>query len=337
MKRVSYEEMSNLFEKILLSRGFIAQDAKAAATIFTQNSLDGIESHGLNRFPVVVDYLDKGAIDPSMVATCEQSMGALERWDGHRGFGPLNAKKAMERACELAKIHGIGLVALGNSNHWMRGGTYGRLAADLGCIGICWSNTMPNMPAWGGKDCKIGNNPVIFSVPKSDGNHVVVDCALSQFSYGKIETTRLSGEQLPVPGGYDKEGNLTTDPSSIEETWRVLPMGYWKGSGLSILLDLIGTVLTDGNSVGKIGTFETESGASQVMIAIDAYKFHDSARTDAIVEEIIRDLKSSIPVEEGGEVRYPGEREMACRAEGLSLGIPVNEEKWAQVLGLSTQ
>ena len=39
-------------------------------------------------------------------------MGAIERWDGHRGFGPLNAKRAMDRACELAKENGIGCVAL---------------------------------------------------------------------------------------------------------------------------------------------------------------------------------------------------------------------------------
>ena len=78
-------------------------------------------SHGLNRFPRVVSYLEKGEIDPNAKATCEMQMGAIERWDGHRGFGPLNAKKAMDRACELAKEYGVGCVALGNNNHWMRG------------------------------------------------------------------------------------------------------------------------------------------------------------------------------------------------------------------------
>ena len=119
----------------------------------------------------------------------------------------------------------------------MRGGTYGWLAAENGCIGICWSNTMPNMPAWGGADRKIGNNPLIMAVPRSNGEHAMVDCAVSQFSYGKIEDCRLRGVQLPVPGGYDTKGELTTDPAEIEKTWRVLPMGYWKGSGLSIMLD----------------------------------------------------------------------------------------------------
>ena len=276
----------------------------------------------------MVEYLDKGEINPDVVATCELSMGAIERWEGHRGFGPLNAKQAMDRAIELAKQYGIGMVALGNSNHWMRGGSYGWQAANAGCIGICWSNTMPNMPAWGGKDRKIGNNPLILAVPKSDGDHVVVDCAVSQFSYGKIEEARLKGQKLPVPGGYDEDGNLTTDPAAIEKTWRVLPMGYWKGSGISVLLDLIATVLTNANSVQKIGTFGDEVGLSQIMIAIDPNKFQDARITDQIVDELVADIKSSIPAQEGGKVFYPGEIEINNRKDNLENGIPVIEEKW---------
>lgn len=332
--RVSYEELLNEFKRVLVSRGFTENLAADAAAVFAQNSLDGVYTHGINRFPRVISYLDKGEIKPDSIASCVSTQGALERWDGHRGFGPLNAKLAMDRACKLAKQYGIGLVALGNNNHWMRGGTYGWQAADQGCIGICWSNTMPNMPAWGGKDKKIGNNPIIFAVPKSNGEHVVVDCAVSQFSYGKIEEARLKGKQLPVPGGYDENGNLTTDPAAIEKTWRVLPMGYWKGSGISILLDLIATVLTDGNSVQKIGTFGDEIGLTQIMIAIDPEKFQSAEKTDAIVDELVRDLHSSIPAETGGIVYYPGEIEIGVRRENKESGIPVIDEVWEQIKAL---
>ena len=269
--RVAYETMLAEFERVLKKYGFTADRAHDAAEIFAQNSLAGVFSHGLNRFPVAVDYLKKGEIDPAAEAECVASFGSMERWDGHRGFGPLNAKRAMDRAVELAKQNGIGLVALGNNNHWMRGGTYGWQAADAGCIGICWSNTCPNMPAWGAKDNHIGNNPLILAVPRSNGEHVMVDCALSQFSYGKLETTRLAGKQLPVVGGYDEEGNLTTDPAAIEKTRRMIPIGYWKGSGLSILLDMIATVLTNANSVAKIGTFGDEIGLSSIMSWVMAF------------------------------------------------------------------
>ena len=91
MKRVAYSEMKEQFARVLGKYGFAPQDAQDAAEIFAQNSLAGVFSHGLNRFPRVVDYLRKGEIDPSARATCVQRMGAIERWDGHRGFGPLNA------------------------------------------------------------------------------------------------------------------------------------------------------------------------------------------------------------------------------------------------------
>ena len=334
MKRIAYEEMKRQFARVLESRGFSAEDARSAGEIFAQNSLAGVYSHGLNRFPRVVEYLDKGEIDPNARATCVMRMGAIERWDGHRGFGPLNAWRAMERACTLAKEYGAGVVALGNNNHWMRGGTYGWLAADRGCIGICWSNTMPNMPAWGGKDRKIGNNPLVMAVPRSNGEHAVIDCAVSQFSYGKIEDCRLRGVQLPVPGGYNEAGELTTDPAEIEKTWRVLPMGYWKGSGLSIVLDLIATVLTNGNSVAKIGTFGDEIGLTQIMIAIDPGKFNTSGETDDIVNGILADVKASVPAQEGGEVFYPGEMELARIRENREQGIPVIEEVWQRVLAM---
>ena len=334
MKRVSYEEMVREFHRVLVKKGFTDERAEAAAEIFAQNSLAGVYSHGLNRFPRVVEYLEKGEINPDIVATCEMQLGAMERWNGHRGFGPLNAKQAMDRAIELARQYGIGMVALGNSNHWMRGGSYGWQAANAGCIGICWSNTMPNMPAWGGKDRKIGNNPLILSVPKSNGDHVVVDCAVSQFSYGKIEEARLKGQKLPVPGGYDEDGNLTTDPGAIEKTWRVLPMGYWKGSGISILLDLISTVLTNANSVQKIGTFGDEIGLSQIMIAIDPGKFQDTETTDHIVDELVADIRSSVPAQEGGKVFYPGEIEIGTRKDNQENGIPVIEEKWNAILAM---
>ena len=332
--RVPYEVMAAEFARVLSARGFRPEDAWAAGEIFAQNSLAGVAGHGLLRFPRLVSYLEKGEIDPLVEPECIASFGNMERWDGHRGFGPLNAQKAMKRACQIAGEYGIGLVALGNNNHWMRGGTYGWQAAEDGFIGICWSNTMPNMPAWGAKDRRIGNNPLIMAVPRSNGEHVLVDCAMSQFSYGKLENSRLNGQQLPVPGGYNAEGKLTTDPGEIEQTWRVLPMGYWKGSGLSILMDLIATILSGGHSVSTIGTFGEEVGLTQIMIAVDPTKFNTVEQTDAIAEQILADLKHSEPIAEDGEVFYPGERSLNNMKENKVLGIPVVESVWETVLNM---
>lgn len=332
--RIKYEDLLTKFEGILISRGFTKENAKKAATIFADNSLDGVYTHGVNRFPKIIELLDKKLIDPSKTATKEFAFGSFERWNGNRGFGPLNAYIAMSRACELAKENGIGIVALGNNNHWLRGGTYGWQACKNGMIGICWSNTIANMPAWGGKDPKIGNNPLVIGVPRSNEEHFVLDFAISQYSYGKVEETRLKGEKLPYPGGYDSNGNLSVDPIEIEKTRRFLPVGYWKGSGLSIALDLIATVLSKGNSVAKITSFEEETGLSQIMIAINPEIESSKVENDKVINLILDDIKNSVLIDENKKIRYPGEKEFKTRKENLVNGIPVLDEIWERIESL---
>lgn len=331
MLRVKFEDMKAEFKRVLLKKGFSEEKAESASQLFTETSCDGVYSHGVNRFPRIFEYIEKGYIDPVAEPNVVANMGAFERWNGNLGLGNITAKKAMDRAIELAKQYGIGAVAIQNTNHWLRGGTYGWQAAEAGCIGICWTNTQPNMPAWGASERRIGNNPIIFSVPRKDG-HIVADVAVAQFSYGQMEAAKLRGEKLPVPGGYDLAGNITNDPVEIEKTWRVLPIGFWKGSGLSILLDLIAAVLSGGNSceeVGKLGG--DEFALSQVLIAIDAERIAGTDAMENIVNSTIDYIKGSQPVEKDGTIFYPGELEKIKRNENLQLGIPVHEEVWNKI------
>lgn len=333
--RVPYANMVQEFKRVLMSRGVSEINAQEAAENFAQTSLDGIYSHGVNRFPRIISYLDRGIIDPNAEPEVEMKSGAMERWNGNLGLGNLNARKAINRACDLAEENGIGIVAIRNTNHWLRGGAFAWEAADRGFISICWTNTMPNMPAYGAKDRKIGNNPFIMGVPRSSGEHVVIDMALSQFSYGKIEEHRINEKPLPVPGGYDTSGEITTDASEIEKTWRVLPIGFWKGSGLSIVLDMVAAILSGGNSVSEIGkNIGDEVALSQVMIAMDPRKFSSMLEADAIVDRIIDDLKTSDPVDARRGVSYPGESTVKRRKENLESGIPVIEEIWDTIINL---
>ena len=171
-----------------------------------------------------------------------------------------------------------------------------------------------------------------MAIPRSNGEHVVVDCAMAQFSYGKIEECKIKGVNLPVPGGFDSQGNPSCDPAEIEKTWRVLPIGYWKGSGLSILLDLIATLLSGGNAVHTIGTFGDEIGLTQIMIAIDPTKFGTVEENDAVINAILADIKASTPARPDGEVRWPGEGMLRTIKENRELGVPVVEEIWESVL-----
>ncbi len=331
--RIPAGTLYDTFEKILLQRGATAENAAWAAQNFTDSSLDGVYSHGVNRFAVLIDCIDRGLVDPAARPVCLSRAGSMERWDGRRGLGNVNARLAMDRACDLALESGMGLVALQNTNHWMRAGAYGWQAARRGCIGICWTNTMPNMPAWGSTDVVLGNNPLVIAVPRTDGDHVVFDCAMSQFSYGRLETTRRRGEQLPVPGGWDEEGQLTTDPAAVEKTRRILPMGYWKGSGLSIMLDLVAAALSGGKTAVETATEKgDETGVSQVMLAFDPSALGDD--TDRLVELVRQSVESAAPEDPNHPPRMPGSRCAAIRRENQQLGVPVDEDVWQKILRL---
>jgi 3-dehydro-L-gulonate 2-dehydrogenase len=318
--RVSYQELYDALVKALMTTPIEVGRARLCARLIAETTRDGVYSHGLNLFPRLMKMIGSGVVDVRAGALRVSGHGGLERWDGCRGIGNLNAYACMEAAIGLSRTHGIGCVALANTNHWMRGGTYGWQAADAGVIGLCWTNTLPNLPPWGATRPRIGNNPLVIAVPAAKGSdaHVVLDMAMSQFSYGALASYRRRQELLPVPGGFDASGELTRDPAAIETSRRPLPIGFWKGSGLSIVLDMMAAVLANGRATHEIpANPEQESGLSQVFIAIDVSSMN-GASAARIVDGIVEHL----------DARYPGERTLETRRRNLADGIPVEPSDW---------
>ncbi len=325
--RVSYSEMKELFRGMLVKRGFSPEKAEAAAEIFADNSCDGVASHGLNRFPRFISYIESGSVDFRAEPEREAAFGALERWNGNLGVGCTNAAFAVKRAMKLASEYGVGCVAMRNTNHWMRGGTYGLIAARAGFAAICWTNTTANVPAWGAKSCNVGNNPLVAAFPGPEGP-MVMDGALAQYSYGALEAAMTAGRSLPFPGGFDKDGKLTSDPGAILETQRVLPIGFWKGSGYALLLDAIGAALSGGLTVPDVGRRKDETALTQVFIALSLEKTSAREEVAAMAARLLSDFRAAEPAEEGVPFFYPGEKAARLRKENLEKGVPVDEEIW---------
>ena len=320
--------MYDQFRRILEQVGFKEAKASLCAKIFADNSRDGVVSHGINRFPVFIQMVGDGLVDPEAEPELTGHRGLVENWDGHLAPGMYAASLAMDRAIHLAKKDGIGCVFVSNSNHWMRGGTYGWQAAEAGCIGICATNTIANMPAHGGTLPRLGNNPLVLAIPRN-GGHMVLDMAMSQFSYGKLQEFEMRDEILPVEGGYDAQGKLTRDPSAIRASKRTLPIGFWKGAGLSLMLDVMLTQLGGGKSVSRITATGKEYGLSQFFLCFDA-----EGLDQALTEDIIEFAKSGAGTAEHQDVSYPGERTLAKRKLCDQYGIEVNQEAWNKLQNL---
>ncbi len=336
MSTVEFSELKATIKKAFLNVGLTDEQAETCAAVHAESSLEGIYSHGLNRVPRFCDYVKKGFVDIKADVSVVKDHGPIVIQDGNQGIGILNAIYATNTAIAKAREFGMGMVGLRNTTHWMRGGTYGYMAAKSGMALISWTNTEACMPAWGAESNRVGNNPYVMAIPGKNGP-MILDMAMSQYSYGKLQVTRLKGEQLPFPGGFDKNGKLTSDPGAIEESMRILPTGYWKGSGFAILLDAFAAFLSEGNPTYKIDRIQRGSctGASQIFICFDPNAFGGLENCEKLTAAIGDYVNGSTPDREGGRVTFPGQRSRDTRAHNLEHGVPVDDDVWKEVKALA--
>ena len=343
MIRIPYDDLRQRVEQILLRLGLSPQRAALSARLIAETDRDGVRTHGIARLPRFAEMVRLRRIVPDAEPECVAGFGALERWTGHGGPGNLAAEAMTGRAIALAREHGIGAVALGDTTHWQRGGSYGWQAAEAGCALLAWTNTMPNLPPWGGISPALGNNPLVIAVPRASEHAgavatqgpVVLDIAMSQFSYGALASYRQRGELLPVPGGFDEAGELTRDAAAIERTQRALPVGFWKGSGLAFVLDLLAAMLAGGRATHEIAPDPlAEVGLSQIFLAIHPEAVGSRAEMERLAAGCIAALHAAEPVRAGTMPRYPGEGTLRIRNESLRLGVAVEEAAWIGFLAL---
>ncbi len=331
MIHVQYEEAVRQMTRGL-ERYLNPQDAKRFAEIFAGNSLDGVYSHGMNRYPRYLADMENGLCDARVTqAERVSGLGGLEVWDAHFGVGPLIAQQMAERAIELAKTHGIACVALRNNSHWLRAGRYGLMMADAGMMGLCMTNTCMNLVAYGAKEPSTGNNPITIAIPRKAGS-LVMDMAVSQYAFGKLEIMAQEGGMLDTPCGYDTEGNLTCDPKKIVESGLMTPMALWKGSALSIMIDLMVSMLSLGRTSLEIGTpADGEKGMSQMFVCMNPAAVVDMDKAEEQMEKSIAFLNALEPKDGVHGVHAPGENLKRTRARNMERGIPVTEDTWQKI------
>jgi 3-dehydro-L-gulonate 2-dehydrogenase len=339
MPRIPLAELQPRIERILLHFGLAPERAALSARLTAETDLDGVKTHGIARLPRFAQQVRLNRIDTSASPTPVAQFGSLERWSGHRGPGNLAAHACMDRALTLATQHGIGAVALSETSHWMRAGTYGFQAANAGFAALCWTNTLPNLPPWGAKSPALGNNPLVVAIPHVDTSGkpapIVLDIAMSQFSYGGLASYASKAQPLPVPGGYDADGHLTTDAAAIERSQRALPIGFWKGSGLSFVLDVLAAMLAGGLATHNFSTDPlAEVGQSQIFLAIAPTSLATMDELSAIATGAIDALHAADPIDTSHPARYPGEGALRAREENLRLGIPIDDATWQSFLTL---
>ena len=305
--------LANLFERAGLPRAASMEMGRA----LVDADVAGLPSHGLSQAEMYIRRLLLGSVSVEVEPLMIESREATAVLDARGMFGHLAGDRAMQIAIDRSKAFGVGVVAVRNSFHFGVTARYTQRASDADCIGIAMCNTKPMMPAPGGLEKLVGNNPLSIAMPASEGPDFVLDMAMSEAALGKIRVYEREGKPIPPTWAVDRDGNSTTDAKAAIEGM-LLPSGGAKGFGLSMAINLMCSLLSQGPGGDDVaplyGDLARPFLCSLLFIAIDISHFRSEQEFRAdLSAELVRVRQSKA---RDGVLRTPGERSWSRRDNG---------------------
>ena len=326
-----YVSSNDIYEfsiECLNKAGVKPEEAKLITDTMLVADARGIHSHGFIRLPIYVERIKKGFINIDADIKAIKENQSLTLMDGDYGPGQVVGKKAMEKSIEKAKETGIGVTVIRNSNHFGIAAYYASMATQENMIGIAISNVEPLMPAIGGAEKIIGNNPIAIAAPTTEGNDpIVLDMALSNVPLGKILVASAKGEAIPQGWGVDSNGESTTDPDEVLNGGFLYPVGGPKGFGLALLTEMLTGVLSGGQyskTISSMYDLQKKQSISYFMLAIDISFFLPGEEYTTRVKDIISFVKDTKKANGVEETYLPGEIEFLREKENQSKGIDID-------------
>jgi LDH2 family malate/lactate/ureidoglycolate dehydrogenase len=275
---VPAEELIALVARLFVAAGIPEQSAHAVAEALVDADLEGVSSHGVMLVDMYLDRIRSGSVSAEEMAIVVSDRGAAVVLDARNALGQLTADQAIGIAVERARQYGAGIVAVRHGFHFGTARRYAIQAAKADCIGIVMCNTRPLMPAPGGAERLVGNNPIAIAVPSDGPIPIVLDMATSEAAMGKIRMAEKDGQTISPSWAVKADGSPTTNATEAI-AGMLLPAGGPKGFGLAFLIDLLCGLLSGGASGAAVQPLYGDPGvpydSSHLFIAIDVGHFAD--------------------------------------------------------------
>jgi LDH2 family malate/lactate/ureidoglycolate dehydrogenase len=330
--RIKHEHLVEIIRAALAKAGVLSPVCDIEAEVMAEADLLGVPSHGVRMLPGLLRGIRDGRVtaNPKLRITRERPATCV--LDGDNGPGRFVSVQAMREAVERAKRFGVGVCLATRLPHWGRAHAYAFRAAQAGVIGLCTTNAIPNMLAWGSSRPLLGNNPLAIAVPRGPGHWpLVLDMAMSQAAVGKIGTFLREGKPVPDGWGLDASGRPSKDPAAILSSGKVLPFGEHKGANLALMIEFLTAALAGGLfsfEILKADASGLDPASSKLFLAIDVQAFTDPQRFAQRVEDLLTHLRDAEP---GLTITFPGERGWQTRERYLAEGIPIHPDIAAQL------
>ena len=325
MNRHSASELTEFAAAVLRACSVGPKHANITASRLVEADLRGRSGHGLIRLASYVSRIRAGGVNvrPVIEVTHETPVSALV--DGDNGLGQVVMTRATELAIAKAGQTGLAWVGTVRSNHAGAADLYAQMAADAGLVGVYFAVANANgMPPWGGTNPMLGTNPIAIAVP-TNNTPFVLDIASTAASHGSIKVAAREGRPLPQGWVVDADGRPITDAARAAEGFLV-PMGGYKGSGLTIAIGLLAGVL-NGAAFGadvvdhrRDEVTPTNTGQAILVLAPDLFRPRGEVLAD--LTRHLDDLRNS-GSRDGDAVRLPGDEAARTRADNELHGIPI--------------
>ncbi|MCR8724653.1 Ldh family oxidoreductase [Frigidibacter sp. ROC022] len=312
------QTLESYARELLTAGGFAPAHAENTARVLVWANARGTDSHGVLRIPRYIDMIDEGKIDPVAVPEVERSEGAVSILEAARAPGASAMIAAMAEAIASAGRQGIGWCSARNITHAGAVGYYALEAARQGCLGIIMTASGPLMAYHGARVSGLSTNPISIAVP-ADPHPILLDMSTSTVALGKIMHARDAGKAIPEGWAIDKDGGAATDPNNVET---LTPMSGPKGSGLSLMIEVLASVLV-GNPVISEALSGRPASMNGVALAIDLRAFGDTQRFARDIAALVATLKGLPKARGVEEILMPGERGFAMSEARLRDGIPL--------------
>ena len=342
--RYAAAELQSFCAQALQRAGARSTDAAIVAEGLAAADLRGVHSHGALRIGIYVDRLRAGSIDPQAELEIVRDAGGVLVADAHAGLGIAMAAAAMDLAIARAQAHGIAAVSVRNSNHCGMLAFHAMRALTAGAIGIAISNADSQVAPWGARTKFLGTNPLAVAVPAREELPVVLDMATSVVAHARVKGAFDRGESIQADWAVDTAGRPTTDPAQAL-AGALLTFGAFKGSGISLLIDLLAGILPGGRSGPEIvplyQRLDEPQGVGHLLVALHVEAFEPLAAFSRRVDETVRRVRALPPAEGAPRAFLPGELEYRRAEESLRRGILLPKdavaelERTASLLGLA--
>jgi LDH2 family malate/lactate/ureidoglycolate dehydrogenase len=325
---VRADDLRAVVAGIFAARGVREPDAAAVADALVWANLRGIDSHGVSRVPRYLELFDKGESTPDAVPTVDRPRAAIAIIDAHAAPGPIAMNRAVAEAVSGARACGIGWASVRGTVHTGAVGHYTSQAAQAGMAAVGVVAGVPNMAYAGARGAAVATSPLSVAVPAGRHETVLLDMATAVMALGRIAQLKAAGKELPPGMAVTRDGEPTTDPALAAVP---LPVGGPKGSGMSLVFELLASGLAANPIVPAYHSGDRRHRQNGFILAVDVSAFTDPGDFRAAVDATIDAIKALPVADDTREVLVPGERGHRSEADRRASGIPLGPKAWREL------